>query len=510
MLKYSSLMYSSVIIRSASSEVPVDALPKPGRIFGRDREWRSLADFVADERPEATLGIVSGRRRQGKTYLLRSLAEATGGFFFEAVQATEAESLRMLGADLAAYLDAPAPFSFATWDEALEALFTVGDQRSTAVIIDEFPYLTDASPALPSLLRRALDRQGPSQGGDSRVRLLLCGSAMSVMGQLLAGNAPLRGRAGLELVLRPFGYAESARFWGLADPRLAVLVHSIVGGTPAYRRQFVRDDAPAGLGDFDDWVTRAVLNPDRPLMREARYLLAEEADIRDPALYHSVLAAVANGNGRWGAIASYIGRKSSDIAHPLNVLEDCGLITKEEDAFRSGRAQYRIAEPLIAFYEAIMRPRWGDLEEGLGSVVWADSRQRFSSAVVGPHFESVCRDFAATRGRELFGRPVGRVAAGAVTDPAGRGQIEIDVAVLGPAVPGERRSVISLGEAKWGDIMGTRHLARLQRARDLLEGSGYDTSNAVLACYARAGFDAELRAAADPGVLLADLDVIYG
>ena len=487
----------------------MDALPKPARIFGRDREWRSLADFVADDRPEATLGVVSGRRRQGKTYLLRSLAEATGGFFFEAVQATEAESLRMLGADLATHLGSPAPFSFATWDDALAALFASDTSRPGAVIIDEFPYLVDASPALPSLLRRALDRHGPSQDSASRVRLLLCGSAMSVMGRLLAGNAPLRGRAGLELVLRPFGYAEAARFWGITDPQLAVLVHSIVGGTPAYRRQFVRDDAPVDLGDFDDWVARAVLNPDRPLMREARYLLAEETDIRDPALYHSVLAAVANGNGRWGAIASYIGRKSSDIAHPLNVLEDCGLIIKDEDAFRSGRAQYRITEPLITFYEAIMRPRWGDLEEGLGGLVWADSRQQFSSAVAGPHFESVCRDFAATRGREVFGRPVGRVAAGTVTDPAGRGQIEIDVAVLGPAVPGERRSVISLGEAKWGDTMGMRHLVRLRRARDLLAVSGLDTSETVLACYARAGFDAELRAAAGSEVVLADLDVIY-
>jgi AAA+ ATPase superfamily predicted ATPase len=488
----------------------VNALPKPKRIFGRDREWQSLSDFVADDRPEATLGIVSGRRRQGKSYLLRSLAEATGGFFFEAVQATEAESLRMLGADLAARLDSPAPFSFATWDDALSALFALATNQPSVVIIDEFPYLVDAVPALPSLLRRALDRHGPSQGSASRVRLLLCGSAMSVMGSLLAGSAPLRGRAGLELVLRPFGYAESARFWDISDPGLAVLVHSIVGGTPAYRRQFVRDDSPTDLAEFDDWVVRAVLNPDRPLMREARYLLAEGSEIRDPALYHSVLAAVANGNGRWGAIASYIGRKSSDIAHPLNVLEDCGLIIKDDDAFRSGRAQYRITEPLIAFYEAIMRPRWGDLEEGLGSQVWSDSQPQFSSAVVGPHFESVCRDFATVCGRELFGRPVGRVAAGALADPAGRGQIEIDVAVLAPAVPGERRSVISLGEAKWGHVMGMRDLARLRRARALLEATGLDTSDAVLACYAGAGFDDELRAAAGRDVLLADLGTIYG
>jgi uncharacterized protein len=282
----------------------INAFSKPDRIFDRDREWQSLTDFVTDERPEATLGVVSGRRRQGKTYLLRALAQATGGFFFEAVQGTEAESLRMLGADLAAHLGSPAPLSFASWDEAIEVLFTLGGDRPLAVIIDEFPYLVDVSPALPSLLRRALDRRGPSQGAASRVRLLLCGSAFSVMGGLLADNAPLRGGAGLELVLNPFGYAESARFWGLPDPRLAILVNSVVGGTPAYRRQFVRDDAPADLADFDDWVTRAVLNPDRPLMREARYLLAEEAGIRDPALYHSVLAAIANGNARWGAIAS--------------------------------------------------------------------------------------------------------------------------------------------------------------------------------------------------------------
>ena len=90
-------------------------------------------------------------------------------------------------------------------------------------------------------------------------------------------------------------------------------LHAIVGGTPAYRRQFVRDDAPVGPDDFDDWVVRSVLNPDRPLLREARYLLAEEMDIRDPALYHSVLAAIAARNEWGGGIASYIGRK--DIRH---------------------------------------------------------------------------------------------------------------------------------------------------------------------------------------------------
>jgi len=82
------------------------------------------------------------------------------------------------------------------------------------------------------------------------------------------------------------------------------------------------------------------------------------------------------------------------------------------------------------------------------------------------------------------------------------------VAVLGPAAAGAPRPLISLGEAKWGDTMDLRHLARLRRARDLL-GASFDTSGTVLACYSRAGFDAELRAAAGPDVLLADLETIY-
>ncbi|MGH3518864.1 MAG: AAA family ATPase [Haloechinothrix sp.] len=139
-------------------------------------------------------------------------------------------------------------------------------------------------------------------------------------------------------------------------------VHAIVGGTPAYRRDFARDDVPDNADDFDSWVMRAVLSPASPLFREARYILADEFEIRDTALYHSALAAIAEGNTTRGAIAGFLGRKSGDLAHPLHVLEDVGLITREPDPFRANRTTFRIAEPLVSFYHAVMRPIWSDLE----------------------------------------------------------------------------------------------------------------------------------------------------
>jgi hypothetical protein len=87
----------------------------------------------------------------------------------------------------------------------------------------------------------------------------------------------------------------------------------------AYRREYVRDDAPRSLADFDSWVVRTVLNPASPLFREGRYLLAEEPDLRDPALYHSVLAAIAEGNASRGGIAGCVGRKATEVPHPLSV-----------------------------------------------------------------------------------------------------------------------------------------------------------------------------------------------
>ena len=483
-------------------------VPKPSHLFDRDAEWRGLVSFATDARVGATLGVVSGRRRQGKSYLLQALAEALGGVYFPALQLTEAVSLRLFTDQLIRFTGSPVP-PLRDWIDAIQFLFGVSKDRPVPVVIDEFPFLVIASPSLPSIIQRELGPGG--SGRDSQVRLLLCGSAMSVMGGLLAGHAPLRGRAGLELIVHPFGYRDAARFWEVSDPKLAVLLHSVVGGTPAYRRELLREDSPADLADFDAWVIRTVLNPQTPLFREARYLLAEETEIRDPSLYQSVLAAVAEGNATSGGIASYVGRKSNEISHPLRVLEDCRLLSKQPDLFRSGRSTYRIVEPLVTFYQSIMSRDWARLELGDGPMVWRGSAGRFLSQVVGPHFEALCRDYAIRANPDVFGGPPGEVGSGVVADPANRVQIEIDVAVLAPAEHGHPRRVLSLGEAKWERVMDLQHVERLRRARDLLAVKGFDTRGTRLHCYSGAGFTPELRSAqdGDADIHLVDLSQLY-
>lgn len=483
-------------------------------MFDREREWAALADWATRPIEHATLGVLSGRRRMGKTYLLRSLTKQCGGFYFGATTATQAESLRQFGQALAEHTGAAGAYKPDTWDEAITTLFRIAQSaprdKPMLVAIDEFPYLASEAQELPSVIQREIDRY---QSEPLALRLLLCGSAMATMGKLLAGSAPLRGRASLEIVVPPFRYRDAARYWGVQhDPQLSLLHNSVLGGTPAYRT-FLSADAPESLADFEPWLLRSVLQPTSPLFREARYLLGEEMENRDPALYHSVLAAVAEGNATRGGIASFIGRNSADIAHPLNVLEGCHLLRREADAFRKGRSVYRINEPLITFYESIMRPLWPVFSEGSAEQAWQSSASRFAARVVGPHYERICRDYLVTEGFALFpDAPLFEVGSGTITDSARRESIEIDVALIELGTSAAARRLVALGEVKWGTRLGMPHLERLERARDLLTAQGWRAEDAIPLCISGiGGFSPQLEGAAKQGrVRLFTLADVYG
>src|SRR5215470_5443409 len=214
----------------------VVTLPKPPAIFDREYEWDDLCRFVADGSPGLRLGVVRGRRRHGKSFLLEHLCRAMDGVCTLALRQSRAMALarfadgvsRAVGYRLGRFDDWPAAL-----DTVIDTLSGARRERPVLIVIDEFPYLAAGSPELPSAIQALYDQRGPATGHPA-VRVILCGSAISVMSTLLAGDQALRGRAALDLRVGAFRFRDAAAYWQCA-PETALLVDSVLGGAPGYR-----------------------------------------------------------------------------------------------------------------------------------------------------------------------------------------------------------------------------------------------------------------------------------
>jgi AAA+ ATPase superfamily predicted ATPase len=496
---------------------------RPADLFDREEEWEELSAFVSDLTPGLRIGIIYGRRRQGKSYPLRRLAAATGGFYYQALEHEPAQALAELGGRLGAHLGV-GRLALANWDEAVSSLARLAPRLSGAIgasplgmapigggsifvgpavaVLDEFPYLLERSPELPSLLQRSVDRS--KEENWPAVRLLLCGSAISVMADLLEGQGALRGRVHTNLLMRPFSYLDAKRFWGLDDPRLAFRVDAILGGTPGYR-ELVRS-VPSSLGDLDAWVVDEILSPASALFREDEWLLGEQRGMENRALYLSVLAAVAGGSGTQTAIANQLGRSQQSVLHPLDALVRSGFLEKDDDVVRQRRPVYRIADPIIRFHQVVRHTRVALFEDHRGVEAWADSQSSFASLVLGPHFEQLARKHVRRVGEALFGVPVVSVGTTVINAKHERAAHELDIVALGPGTGPGRRVIEAIGEAKLRELDGG-DLERLERIRTILSGPG----NARIVLASATGFTEDLvaRAVGRADIHLIGLDEIY-
>lgn len=483
---------------------------KPSELLERDSEWRALAQFVTNPALGASLGMVYGRRRQGKTFMLELLSLAAGGFMFTASQLYGPENLRALSEAYRAYAGIEDPVRFADWREAIDALLRLGERtgQPTLVVLDEFPYLLDDEPALPSLIQAALSPLSRAMQR-SRTRLILCGSAMTTMRRLLIGTAPLRGRAVLEMNLATLDYRGTAQLWGLdQDPERAFQVHALVGGTPAYLGMSGGPLAEDGLAG---WVERGLLNPVSAMFREGNVLLYEQPELVDETLYFSVLNAIAGGAARRSEIAARLGRPDSSLTHALAVLEEVRLIERVEDALVAKRPLYRVAEPVIRFHQLVIRPREAAIAGLGGDRVWPTVQDTVDAKIYGPHFEQLCREWTLIHAADATrGGFVNQVRSANVACREHRQGHEIDVVALSENSY-EPTVVRAIGEAKAGGRqVGVAELHRLAHLRDLLPSAKVGGQVRLL-LFGRAGFTAELseQATERDDVELVDIGRLY-
>jgi hypothetical protein len=336
------------------------------------------------------------------------------------------------------------------------------------------------------------------------------------MADLLSGTRALRGRAALELRIRPFGYRDAREYWEIGTPATAFAHNAIVGGTPGYRELVPDPAVPPDPRQLGSWLARNVLRPSMPLFDEARRVVHEDPRIRDTAAYSSVLAAVAAGESSPTKIGGLLGRPATSLAHQLATLAAAGFIDRSHDLLLDRRPVVTVADPMVRFHQLVVEPYLAGLEAGQASQVWAEATHTVESKIYGPHFEAVAAEWTARYAAAEKGLAVGPVGQTVIACREHKTSHEIDVLALvrgtRPRTPGA--AIAFIGEAKHRDRRpGLAEFRRLQHLRELLTAAGHDASDAVIGLFSATGFTEELQTEAagrQEGLLLASLETLYG
>lgn len=427
----------------------------------RTLELGALRAWWTSTRPRPA--IVWGRRRAGKTSLLQEFAQDKQVVFHTGAGRGHHGELAQLARQVrGAGLNRPVDRPYRDWDEALDDLGRQAGSKPLLVVFDEFPELVVSSPELPGVLRAFLDREAAG----TKLRLLLCGSAVRYMEALQEQRAPLYGRFDLTLTVHPFAPAESALMLPALSPAQRALVHGLLGGVPLYLSWW---DQQSSLKTN---LSRLVCRPAAPLLNEGQLVLATEVEHSD--LPSAVLHAIGSGATRHNEIKDAVRAEPSrtlDRLIELRLVERLIPVTETE---RSRRRIYRVADNFLAFYLGLIERFRPEIERGLGDSILPVLIDSIDDHL-GPVWEATFRDHV--RKMALTGEiGPGVVAVGPFWTEAG--QSEIDAVALA----GRGRKAIFAGEAKWSkSVSAPRIVADLYRKLGVVPGVEDDVRLAVCA-----------------------------
>ena len=359
--------------------------------IGRKKELGLLEELYSSGKFEFL--VLYGRRRVGKTFLLREFAKYHDCIFFSAQEKNDSLNLEDFSKAVLSYFKEEYLGAFQSWEIAFSYIGNRCKEERLVLIIDEFPFLASENPTIKSMMQHMIDHLWR----EKNIMVVLCGSSVSFMeNEVMGYKSPLYGRSTAQLELHPFDYLESAEFFPNYTNLEKLLAYGILGGIPCY------------LQTFSDKKTIAQ-NIETQILRTGAFLKEEpqlllKMELREPTIYNSIFEAIANGASRMNDISQKIHEESYKCSKYLNTLQNIKLVKKATpcgEKEKSRKTIYRIADNFYSFwYHFVFANKsyyeiLGE-EAAAEEIMYPENISRYMGGI----FEGICKEYMIRLAKE--------------------------------------------------------------------------------------------------------------
>ena len=432
--------------------------------IGRVRELEELERRYSQKRSGTC--AVYGRRRVGKTAMLREFCKDKPNLFLLAVEGSSSATMKSYWRSMSSFsgrdVDPPSDMY-----DVVDFLKGIKADGKIVVVMDELPYLTDAMPESMSILQHFIDLDLP--GLD--MFLIVCGSSIGAMMEMVGdSDKPLFGRFIGPMRVEPLPYWECRSFHPHLSEEDCMRIYCIAGGVPLYHILMQGDTV-------EDCIKGAFLGPYSPLREEAMNVIARELVPREPNM--RVLESMASGSTRLKEISERSGLFESSCKKYLDRLIVLGIVEKVVPmGGAKGRvALYRITDGLMRFHFKVLIETTSSVEYGDPDVSYSMVRNLIDE-FYGPGFECICRDWVSRNHRcRGIGSWWGTVDGE-----------DVDVDIVALASDGVNEYAL-VGESKFGNkLFGIREYNILTRRVAAMKG----LMNVRYVLFSRSGFTEDM------------------
>ena len=388
------------------------------KFLGREKE---ILDLEKEYARDGGFVVIYGRRRIGKTTLIKQFIKSKTAFYFLATKEVESQSMKRFAGVIARTTgnSVMQKAAFSDWLDLFQAVADYKPNEKKVLVIDEFPYLVKVNDSFPSILQNAWDEILK----DSNVMLILCGSLISMMKKhALSYESPLYGRRTAQMRIAPLPFTTVYENQKLSFEEAAEQ-YSITGGVPKYM-EFFSDGQP-----LYEQIKENVLSKNGFLYEEPNFLLTDEVQVLTN--YFSIIKVIADGNHKLGTIAGILGLETSALTPYLKTLSELGFTEKqvpvtEKNAEKTRKGLYFISDNFLRFWFRYVYPYKGELELDNMQISLDELDKDFKEKFVAFAYEDICKEiFARLCSDKAIDFTPSKIGSYWLNDKSGNTQIDV-------------------------------------------------------------------------------------